>query len=137
MVRVVLDTNVLVSAFLNKGKSRSFLYDLMEKHDVILSNQILAELVDVLSRGKFNVTRVQIDTFLSILFRYATIVFVQSSSKIVKDDPDDDVILDTALCGKAKYIVSGDQHLLKIARYKNVQILSINEISQKMVEKQL
>jgi putative PIN family toxin of toxin-antitoxin system len=137
MVRVVLDTNVLVSAFRNKGKSRSFLLALMEKHEVVLSSQILAELADVLSRDKFNVTAAQIDKFISILVRYAIVVPVQSNSKIVTEDPDGDVILDTALCGKAEYIVSDDKHLLKIARYQNVQILSINEFLQKIDKKQL
>jgi uncharacterized protein len=137
MVRVVLDTNVLVSAFRNRGKSRSLLRALMEKHEVVLSSQILAELADVLSRDKFNVTNAQIEKFLSILVRYAIVVPVQSNSKIVMEDPDDDMILDTALCGKADYIVSGDKHLLKIARYQNVQILSINEFLQKIDKKQL
>jgi putative PIN family toxin of toxin-antitoxin system len=135
MARVVLDTNVLVSAFHNKGKSRSFLGEVLEKHEVVLSSQILAELADVLSRDKFNVTTAQIDGFISILVRHTTVVPVQSNSKIVREDPDDDTILDTALCGKAKYIVSGDKHLLKIARYKNVQLLSINEFKQIIAEK--
>ncbi len=137
MVRVVLDINVLVSAFRNKGKSRSLLRMLMEKYEIILSNQILAELADVLSRDKFNVTNAQIDKFLSILVRYAIVVPVQSCSKIIIEDPDDDVILDTALCGKAEYIVSGDKHLLKIVRYRNVEILSVNDFLQKIDKKQL
>ncbi len=136
MVRVVLDTNVLVSAFRNKGKSRSLLSGLMEKHEVVLSSQILAELADVLSRDKFNVTNAQIDKFLSILVRYAVVVPVQSTS-IILEDPDDDVILDTAFCGKAEYIVSGDKHLLKIVRYRNVEILSVNDFLQKIDKKQL
>jgi len=137
MVRVVLETNVLVSAFRNKGKSRSLLHTLMEKHEVVLSSQILAELADVLSRDKFNVANAQIDKFLSILVRYAVVVPVQSTSKIIIEDPDDDIILDTAFCGKAEYIISGDKHLLKIARYQNVQILSINDFLQKIGKKQL
>ena len=136
MVRVVLDINVLVSAFRNKGKSRSLLRMLMEKYEIILSNQILAELADVLSRDKFNVTNAQIDKFLSILVRYAVVVPVQSTS-IILEDPDDDVILDTAFCGKAEYIVSGDKHLLKIVRYRNVEILSVNDFLQKIDKKQL
>jgi uncharacterized protein len=135
MVRVVLDTNILVSAFHTNGKSRIFLVEVLEKHEVILSSQILAELADVLSRDKFNVNTAQIDRFISILVRYAIMVSVQSTSKIVKEDPDDDMILDTALSGRAKYIVSGDKHLLKIARYKNVQILSIDEFKHIIAKK--
>jgi len=79
MARVVLDTNVLVSAFLNKGKSRNLLLKLIETHEVILSSQMLAELADVLSRDKFNVTNAQIDRFISVLVRQAVVVPLSSS----------------------------------------------------------
>jgi uncharacterized protein len=112
MVHVVLDTNVLVSAFLNKGKSRNLVLTLLEKHEVILSTQILAELTDVLSRNKFNVTTAQVDRYISILIGSATIVPLHSTAKVILEDPDDDIILNTALSGKAEYIVSGDKPLL-------------------------
>lgn len=136
MARVVIDTNVLVSAFLKKGKSRNLVVKLLEKHTVILSSQMLAELADVLSRDKFNVTSAQIDRFISVLVRQAIVVPVNSSLKIVLEDPDDDMVLNTALSGEAEYIVSGDKHLLKIACYKNVKILSVNEFSQIIAKKE-
>jgi uncharacterized protein len=135
LVRVVLDTNVLVSAFLTKGKSRSLVLRLIEAHEVILSSQMLAELTDVLSREKFHVANTQIDRFISIIVRKATVVSIHSNAKIVLDDPDDDVVLNTALSGKAQYIVSGDRHLLKIARYENIQVLSVNEFAQMVAKK--
>jgi predicted nucleic acid-binding protein len=70
MARVVIDTNVLVSAFLNKGKSRTLVVKLLETQTVILSSQMLAVLADVLSRDKFNVTTGQIDRFISVLVRH-------------------------------------------------------------------
>lgn len=136
MARVVIDTNVLVSAFLKKGKSRNLVVKLLEKHTVILSSQMLVELADVLSRDKFNVTSAQIDRFISVLVRQAIVVPVNSSLKIVLEDPDDDMVLNTALSGEAEYIVSGDKHLLKIACYKNVKILSVNEFSQIIAKKE-
>jgi len=135
MARVVIDTNVLVSAFLKKGKSRSLVVKLLEKHAVILSSQMLAELADVLSRDKFNIASAQIDRFISVLVRQAIVVPVISKLKIVLEDPDDDIILNTALSSEADYIVSGDAHLLKIACYKNVKILSVNECIQIIAEK--
>ena len=56
MVRVVLDTNVLVSAFIDDGKPRRVVLELLDKHTVILSQQMLAEIADVISREKFRVT---------------------------------------------------------------------------------
>ena len=57
MARVVIDTNVLVSSFLKKGKSRNLVVKIIDKHAVILSIPMLAELADVLSRDKFNVKK--------------------------------------------------------------------------------
>ena len=124
MARVVIDTNVLVSAFLKEGKSRNLVVKLLENHSVVLSTPMLAELADVLSRDKFNVISAQIDRFISVLVRQATVVPLNFNLKIVLEDPDDDVVLNTALSGEADYVISGDKHLIKIAQYKNVQILS-------------
>src|SRR5208283_3773220 len=130
MARVVIDTNVLVSSFLKKGKSRNLVSKLLEKHTVILSSQMLAELADVLSRDKFNVKSAQIDRLISVLVRQATVVPLNSNLKIVLEDPDDDIVLNTALCGEADYIISGDKHLLKITCCSNIRVLSVNEFTQ-------
>ena len=52
MVRVVIDTNILVSALIKRGKPRKLVLKLLEEHTVILSRQMLAELADVLHKGK-------------------------------------------------------------------------------------
>jgi putative PIN family toxin of toxin-antitoxin system len=67
MVRVVVDTNVLVSALINRGKPRRLVLKLLEDHTVILSRQMLAELADVLTRDKFIVKSSQVDRFLASL----------------------------------------------------------------------
>jgi len=130
MARVVVDTNVLVSALISNGKSRKLVLKLLEEHTVVLSSQMLAELADVISRDKFSATSSQVDRFISILVKKATIVSARSIPKVILEDPDDDVVLATALCGKAAYIVSGDKHLLKIACYEKTQIVSVNHFVQ-------
>jgi len=91
---------------------------------------MLAELADVISRDKFSATSSQVDRFISILVKKATIVSARSIPKVILEDPDDDVVLATALCGKEAYIVSGDKHLLKIACYEKTQIVSVNHFVQ-------
>ena len=130
MARVVIDTNVLISALINNGKSRKLVLKLLDEHTVILSSQMLAELTDVISRDKFSATNSQIDRFISILVKKATMVSVRSIPKVILEDPDDDVVLTTALSGKAEYIVSGDKHLLKITCYEKTQIVSVNQFIQ-------
>jgi putative PIN family toxin of toxin-antitoxin system len=127
---VVIDTNVLISALINNGKPRKLVLKLLDEHTVILSSQMLAELTDVISRDKFSATNSQIDRFISILVKKATMVSVRSIPKVILEDPDDDVVLVTALNGKAEYIVSGDKHLLKITNYNKTQIVSVNQFIQ-------
>jgi uncharacterized protein len=130
MAKVVIDTNVLVSAFLSKGTSRKLLVKMLETQEVVLSAPLLAELADVLSREKFRAKAETVNHFISILIRRATVVPLTSNLKIVLDDPDDDVVLNTAISGKVDYVVSGDKHLLKIGDYKEIQIISVNEFTK-------
>ena len=68
--------------------------------------------------------------FISILVKKAMIVSVRSIHKIILEDPYDDLVLSTALSGKAKFIGSGDKHLLKRACYEKTQIVSVNHFIQ-------
>ena len=131
MVRVVIDTNILVSALIKRGKPRKLVLKLLEEHIVILSRQMLAELADVLTRDKFAVKPSQVDSFLTILIRKSKIVKPSSRFKVIKEDPDDDVILNTAYAGKAQYIVTGDRHLLALKEFKRTKSSPSNSSSSK------
>ena len=110
MVHVVPDTNVLVSALVGRGKPKRLVLQLLEGHTVVSSSQMLAELADVLSREKFReVRRSQVDKYLSNLVSRCRMVKTQSRFKVVAEDPDDDLVLNTAYSGKATYIVTGDK----------------------------
>ena len=106
MLRVVVDTNVLVSAFIAKGNPRRLVLKLLDEHTVLLSRQMLAELTDVLARAKFNAKTAQLDRFLTILVRKSKITSARTNFKVISKDPDDDVVLNTAYTGKAAYIVT-------------------------------
>jgi len=102
---------------------------LLERHQVVASPQMLAELVDVLSREKFvGVDERQTKLYLSILVRKAFMANAGRSFGTVPDDPDDDVVLSTAYAGKASHIVSGDRHLLNIGQFRGIRIVTVNEM---------
>ena len=96
---------------------------------MITSPQLLAELVDVLSREKFPETdEKHAKSFLSIISRKASVVTVRRSFRAVPEDPDDDIILSTAYEGKASHVVSGDRHLLNLGRFRGIRIVTVNEM---------
>ena len=136
MVRVVLDTNVLVSALINEGKPRKLVLELLDKHTVILSRQMLAELADVISRDKFNVTGSQVNQFISNLDRMSKMVLDNVVFKVILEDPDDDVVLNTAYTGKAEFIVTGDKHLLVLGHFKKTKIVTVNQMQDLLTQRQ-
>ena len=132
MVRAVVDTNILVSALIKRGKPRKLVLKLLEEHTVILSRQMLAELADVLTRNKFAIKTSQVDRFLAILVRKSKIVTLSSRFKVISEDPDDDVVLNTAYAGKAEYIVTGDRHLLALKEFKRTKIIKVTQILENL-----
>ncbi len=128
MVSAVIDTNVLVSALIHDGKPRKLLLELLNRHTVILSRQMLAEFADVAGRDKFHVAGSQVERFLSIMVKMAKIVPDNALFKEVASDPDDDVVLNAAYTGKADYIVTGDKHLLTLNNFKKTKIVTVNQM---------
>lgn len=59
--------------------------------------------------------------------RASKIVAPQQKLNIIKQDPDDNVILECAIEGKAGYIVSGDRHLLALKQYRGIKIITARQ----------
>jgi putative PIN family toxin of toxin-antitoxin system len=130
MLRIVLDTNVLISALIKPGKPRSLLSEIVRgKYRLILSRQILGEFARVVANPKISryVDEEDIMSYLKVIGSVATIVKIRSRFRVIKEDPNDDVILRTAHDGKAHYIVTGDDHLLSLKKYGRVKILAVGE----------
>jgi predicted nucleic acid-binding protein len=92
---------------------------------------MLAEFSEVISREKFaEFSRSQVDSFLSILVRRAVLVSPALTRRIIVQDPEDDIVLGTALKGNASHIVSGDKHLLSLKKFKGLKIAAVEEMLQ-------
>jgi putative PIN family toxin of toxin-antitoxin system len=129
MVTVVLDTNVLISALVGHGKPRRLVLKLLEEETVASSMEMLAELAEVLSSGKFTeVKSSQVNSFLSKFARRVVVVTSKRRFKTVQEDPDDDIVLSTAYGGDARYIISGDKHLLKLKKFRGIEIVTVKEM---------
>ena len=126
-VKVVLDTNVFISALFWKGAP----YQIFRKilRGAILnftSPQILEELKERLL-DKFKLPPEKVKEFLEIIVFSSQIVYPKKKLNIVKKDPEDNKILECALEAKASFIISGDKHLLEIKEYKGIKIVTPRE----------
>ena len=123
--RIVLDTNVLISAILFGGKPRRVL-DLVISGsvDCTLSTVILDELKDVLQRPKFGFSAEACFHIIEELHGACDIISPSVSVDVIRSDPDDDRILECAVEAQAHFIVSGDPHLLDLGKFEKIRILS-------------
>ena len=125
-MRVVLDTNVLVSALLFKGKT-SELVPLWQTGAItpLLSRAILEEHLRGLSYPKFKLSETEIKALIQEeLLPFVEVVTPRKRLRVVERDPFDDKFVECAIAGKARVIISGDKDLLSIRRYRQILIQS-------------
>ena len=125
MYKVVLDTNVLISAIAFKGKPREVFNRVLNgQMQLAISEDILNEMEDVLLGKKFKYPKRVIYSIRNALEDLAEFVIPQKEVKRIKKDPDDNRILECAVEAKADLIISGDNHLLELKQYKNIRIIT-------------
>jgi putative PIN family toxin of toxin-antitoxin system len=125
-VRVVLDTNAVVSALLFSGVS-SKLVSLWQKGLItpLLSRAILDEYLRVLSYPKFELSEEEIKELIQEeILPFAEVVRPKRRLRVVRRDPSDNKFLECAVAGKASVIISGDKDPLALGRYRQVRIQS-------------
>ena len=125
-VKVVVDTNVVVSALLFSGTPGK-LVPLWQGPMIrpLASKQIIDEYLRVLTYPKFKLSEEDINFLLyHEILPYFEVVRVYSGKRIIRKDEEDDKFIQCALAGNAKFIISGDHHLLGMKSYRKIKILS-------------
>ena len=136
MTRAVVDTNLVVSAFLWGGNPRAIL-DAARRETLTLftSAALIAELEDVLSRAKFanRIAAVgsSVDEMLGDYLALAQLVRPSEHPAVVRD-PDDDHVIACALAAEAEIIVSSDDDLLTLDHYRDIEILSVTQMLRRL-----
>ncbi len=125
-MRLVLDTNVLVAAFIAHGNCNELLEHCIVHHEVVLSKFILDELLGVLTR-KFDFTQAEAQATLRLLRTRTHLTAPARLPSPVCRDPDDDIILATARTAECVAIVTGDKDLTDLQKYEGVRILTPSE----------
>jgi putative PIN family toxin of toxin-antitoxin system len=127
-MRIVADTNTVLSGLLWQGPPRRII-DLGRQRIVTLcaSMPLLAELAEVLCRPKFaqriRTAEVSAATLVQDYARLSEIVEPQALNAPVSRDPDDDVVLATAVAARAALIISGDEDLLILNEFQGISIV--------------
>jgi putative PIN family toxin of toxin-antitoxin system len=133
--RVVLDTNVIVSACLFKG-SLARLAELWKGGVIVpvISKETFSELRTVLSYPKFALTSDEVKTIIADeILPYFEVVEIEDKVSGVCRDPYDDMFLSVAICSDATWIVTGDKDLLELGKYGGARIVTPNEILKRVV----
>jgi putative PIN family toxin of toxin-antitoxin system len=124
--RVVIDTNVVISALLFGGEPGE-LIPLWKSGRIkpLASKEMVDEYLRVLTYPKFGLTPEEINFLLyQEIVPYFEIVKAKAGRVIVGDDPSDDKFIRCAEAGRAKTIISGDQHLLRLKSFGAISILT-------------
>jgi putative PIN family toxin of toxin-antitoxin system len=125
--KIVIDTNILISAFGWGGNSRDLIDAVMDKeYEFIISIDILEELKRVLDYPKFKFSEEQKRKFLEIIFKISTVIDTKLKLNVC-DDENDNIFLECAIEGKADYIISGDDDLLRMKKFRDIKIISVKE----------
>lgn len=128
MLKVVLDTNIIISGLLFGGKPKKVLDLVIDKKiEGFISNFIISESSEVL-RKKFSFSPEQIQK-TELLFKQSFSLIVPGFSlKIIKEKPADNRILEAAAAAHADYLISGDtKHILPLKKIRKTKIVSPEE----------
>lgn len=122
-MRLVLDTNVLISAFISRGLCSQVLEHCAKNHELVTSAAIIAEIRQKLLT-KFRMPPAAVDRAVAALFAGMEVVDPTVLTERVSRDPDDDVVIATALGGNCGAVVTGDGDLLVLVTHRGVRFLS-------------
>ena len=139
LLRVVLDTNVVVSSLLSATGAPARVIDAWRALRIlpVVSEAVLEEIRATLSyprlRQKYALTDEAVADVLALLRRDALVVPGKlSAAGAVPEDPSDEMFLACAVEGQADMIVSGDQHLLRLGTYHGIPIVTVHRLLEEL-----
>ena len=122
-MRLLLDTNVLVAAFITDGLCTKLLHHVSKHHELFSSAELMEEFRSVLAQ-RFEYSSDDIGRAMEALTPVVTLVTPITLEKQTVRDADDDVVIATALAADCEYLVTGDKDLLVLKRYNDIRIVS-------------
>ncbi len=129
-MRVVLDTNVIISGLLFGGVPEKVVREVLAGRSQSVTSPYIIEETGRILKSKFGVKDLEI-TMLQQLLSSSEVQYFQPYLSIIDDDPDNRII-ETADVGRADYIVTGDKLLLALGSYKKIQIIDPSTFVEKV-----
>jgi putative PIN family toxin of toxin-antitoxin system len=127
-MKLVLDTNIFVSAFYWGGNPQKIINRVIDGLDSLcISNEILNEIAVVMARPKFNTATEIIEEYIQAIEKLGRKVFITGKIKGICRDKNDDDKIECGITGGADYLITGDEDLLVLGFYKNLKIVTIKE----------
>lgn len=129
MIRVVLDTNILISALVYGGNPRKVLEAVISGTiQMSVSEALIQETQEVLQRPQFGLSIQFVQNTVAELTSLAEWVAPKKHHQLIKEDPSDNLVLDCAVAAEADYLVTGDSHLLRLQKCGEVRIVTPQEL---------
>ena len=133
-MKILIDTNILISGLYFHGLPKKLLREIdLEKFNICVNEEIISEYTDKID-NKFSKSKYILDKDLREKFFGSLQSFEMKSDLKICRDPDDDKFINCAIDAKAIYIVSGDNDLLTIKNFAEIEIVTAREFYDKYLK---
>ena len=132
-MRILIDTNILISGLFFHGLPNKLLNELDEKFHVCVNEDITSEYTEKINQKIFQAKYIINDELRKKFFSNLQSFEMKSDLKVCRD-PDDDKFINCAIDAKAIYIVSGDNDLLTLKNFAGIEIVTARELYDKYIK---
>jgi putative PIN family toxin of toxin-antitoxin system len=127
-MKIVLDSNIFISAFYWGGNPEKIIDRIIEGlDDLYFCREILTEIADVMARPNFKTGQMTIDNYIKRIEKIGKRIVITGKIQNVCRDKDDNDKLECSEKSKSEYLITGDKDLLTIKQYKNITIVKPKE----------
>ena len=127
-MKIVLDSNIFVSSFFWEGNPRK-VFDRVTNglDELCITDDILKEISTVMAREKFGLEKEKIEDYIKVIEHFSTKIIHDNEIENISRDMDDNKILKCGSEGNVDFIITGDNDLLVLEKYKNIKIAKPKE----------
>lgn len=137
LLRIVLDTNVYISAALHGRQAEAALQLAAARQMVLLTSPVILIELERKLTGKLDWSENQVRLFIDAIRGVSEVFEPQQTLHVVLDDEDDNRIIECAIAGEAALIVTFDQDLLRMRSYETIGIISPRQLTFYRLDKEL